>query len=235
MSSPRELIDPRAGTLLLDDFISNDAVTDNAIGQLGWQFTTIGNAATYAYQTAHGHGVLRGTTAATADGDGSAIHLFPDGIVLQPGFECFARVRYPVELASLNFRVGLDDSVTATRPTVGVTLESDAGVLTCRTDSADHGDESVLVTKHPDLTSGTTMVVADWLDVHMRGSGRANAQGGPDAVDFWLNGHHAATVKCNIDNDEEVEPKFAFWQDAGTTDAVAIEIDYYGLWLPRVA
>lgn len=232
MSSPMELMF-LSGTALFDDFISNDAVTDNAIGQLGWQFTTIGNAATYAYQTAHPNGVLRGTTAATADGDGSALHLFPDGIILKPGFKVWARVRYPVELASLNFRIGLDDSVTATRPTVGVTLESDAGVLTMRTDSADHGDESLAVARIPSLTGGTTAVVGEWLDIAMIGSGRANAQGGPDAVDFFIDGVHAGTVKCNIDDDEEVEPKFVFWQDAGTTDAVAIEIDYYGLFLPR--
>ncbi|HEX7098952.1 MAG TPA: hypothetical protein VF377_06900 [Acidimicrobiia bacterium] len=221
------------GTTLFDDFISNDVVTDNGIGQLGWQFTTIGNASTLAYQTAHSNGVLRITTAATADGDGTALHLFPDGIVLKPGFAVAARIRYPVELASMNFRVGLDDSVTATRPTVGVTVESDAGVLSCHTDSADHGDESVAVADIGSLTSGNTAVVAQWLDVLMIGSGRANAQGGPDAVDFFIDGVHAATVPCHIDDDEEVEPKFAVWQDSGGADAVAIEIDYFGLFLPR--
>lgn len=223
-----------SGTVLFDDFISNDAVTDNAIGQLGWQFTTIGNAATLAYQTAHSNGVLRITTAATADGDGTALHLFPDGIILKPGFQVGARVRYPVELASMNFRIGLDDSVTATRPTVGVTLESDAGVLTMRTDSADHGDESLAVSRISSLTSGTTAVVGEWLDIRMVGSGKANAQGGPESVGFFINGEHAGTVKCNIDDDEEVEPKFAVWQDSGGADAVAIEIDHYMLWLPRV-
>lgn len=236
MSSPRELVGIEAGTLLFDDFISNDAVTDNAIGQLGWQFTTIGNAATLAYQTAHPNGVLRVTTAATADGDGTAIHLFPDGIVLKPGFEIKARVRHPVELASLNFRVGLDDSVTATRPTVGVTIEGDAGVLTCRTDSADHGDESLAVANAlTGLTSGTTLVVGSWAEFIIRGSGRANAQGGPDSVDFWVNKQHVAALPCHIDDDEEVEPKIAIWQDSGGADAVAFDIDYYSLWLPRVA
>lgn len=220
------------GTTLFDDFISNDAVTDNAIGQLGWQFTTIGNAATLAYQTAHPNGVLRVTTAATADGDGTAIHLFPDGIILKPHTGFVARVRYPVELASLNFRIGFDDSVTATRPTVGITLESDAGVLSCHTDS-EHGDESVAVAGVPSLTAGTTMVVGQWMTVAMFASGRPNAQGGPDEVNFFIDGVHAATVPCNIDDDEEVEPKFAVWQDAGSADAVAIEVDYIGLYLPR--
>lgn len=230
-----------AESVLFDDFISNDAVTDNAIGQLGWQFTTIGNAATLAYQTAHPAGVLRVTTAATADGDGTAIHLFPDGLILKPGVRFGARVRYPVELASMNFRVGLDDSVTATRPTVGVTLESDAGVLTCRTDSAGHGDESLAVTRHDGLTSGTTMKVAEWLEVHCQLSGKANAQGGPDAAVFAIvteasDGERVSEqyrVPCNIDDDEEVEPKIAVWQDSGTTDAVAWEIDWYYLGIPR--
>lgn len=234
MSSVKDLILPKAGTLLSDDFVSNDVVTDNGIGQLGWQITTIGNAATLAYQTATPNGVLRITTAATADGDGVAMHLFPDGLVLKPGFQFGARISRPTELASLNYRLGLDDSVTATRPTVGVTFESDAGVLSCHTDSADHGDESVLVEDHPDLTSGTTEVVATAVDLEARASGKANAQGGPDSVDFFVNGFIVARVPCNIDDDEEVEPKFAVWQDSGAADAVAIEIDYYWLWVPRV-
>jgi hypothetical protein len=126
----------------------------------------------------------------------------------------------------------LDDSVTATRPTVGVTLESDAGVLQCHTDSATEGDESALVTGHADLTSGTTMVVAEWIDIEARCHGR-NALGGPENVDFFVNSTKVATVPCNIDNDEPVEFKFAHWQDSGGADAVAVEIDYAWLWIPR--
>lgn len=232
MSTPQGLLSAREGVHLQDHFLSNDSVADAAVGALGWEIVTIGNAATYAYQTAQPTGVLRGTTAATADGDGSALRLFTDALVLKPGFWCAARIRHPVELASLNFRVGLDDSVTATRPTVGVTVEGDAGVLTCRADSADHGDESEAVTGHPDLTSGTTLVVAEWVDILMVGSGRANAQGGPDEIDFFINDEHVSKLPCNIDDDEEVEPKFAFWQDSGGADAVAIEIDYWEFFQP---
>lgn len=232
MSSPRELILPKSGLLLQDHFLSSDLVTDNNIGQLGWQIATIGNASTLAFQTAHQSGVLRITTAATADGDGTAMHLFPDSLILQTDVQFGARVRYPVELASMNFRLGLDDSVTATRPAVGVTFESDAGVLACHTDSGDHGDESALVADHPDLTSGTTMVVAEWVDLEARCHG-TNAQGGPANVDFFVNSTKVATVPANIDNDEEMEPKFAVWQDSGGADAVAIEIDYFWLWIPR--
>jgi hypothetical protein len=243
LSNPRELVLPSSGLYVKDDFCSNDSTADAAVGELDWELVTIGNASTLALQTATPFGVLRLTTAATADGDGEALRLFTDGLVLKPGFELGARVRYPVELASGNFRVGLDDSVTATRPTVGVTLESDAGVLSCHTDSGDHGDESESVTGHPDLTSGTTMVVGEWLDVLIRASGRANAQGGPDEVDFFVGSTtgdgqapmtHVAKVPCNIDNDEEVELKIVHWQDSGTTDAVAFEIDYIYFWQPRI-
>lgn len=234
MSSARELIDPRAGLNIFDDFVGNDLVTDNGVGQLGWQIATIGNAATLAYQTAKAAGVLRITTAATADGDGEALHLFPDGLVLSPGFECIARVQHPVELASLNFRVGIDDSVTATRPTKGVTVEGDAGVLTCRTDSVANGDESQAVSDSgTGLTSGTTLVVASFAEILMRGSGKANADGGPAEVDFFVNSRHVAKLPCHLGSTESVEPKLVVWQDSGGADAVAFEIDYYGLFNPR--
>ena len=152
MSSPRGLISPRVGLYIKDDFFGNNIVTDNNVGELGWEITNFTNASTLAFQTSHQFGVLRLTTAATADGDGGAFALTENSLVVGPkGFELNARFRYPVELASGNFRIGLDDSVTATRPTVGVTIESDAGVLQCHTDSATEGDESLLVTAHADL------------------------------------------------------------------------------------
>ena len=233
MSSPRELVLPSTGSVIFDDFIGNDIVTDNNIGQFGWQFTTIVGASTLAFQTSKQHGVLRITTAAGADGEGTALHSFPDGLLLKPGIEFGARVGYPVELASMNFRVGLDNSVTATRPTVGITIESDAGVLTCNNDSATEGDESLAVTGHPDLTSGTTMIVAADVDFKFVCSGRANAAGGPAEVDYFVNDVHVAKLPCHADDDEPVEMKFAIWQDSGGADAVAIEIDYYQLFIPR--
>ncbi len=244
MSAPRELLLPSSGTYVREDFVSNDSVADALMGEVRWEIETIVGASTLALQTQHPHGVLRITTAAGADGEGSALRTFTDGLVLEPGFEFGARLRYPVELASLNFRIGLDDSVTATRPTVGVTVESNAGVITCANDSADHGDESVAVSSTASgLTSGTTLVVAEWLDIKVIGSGRANAQGGPDEVDYWMgsvsgNGParmvHVAKLPCAIDNDEEVECKIAVWQDSGGADAVAFEIDYYYFWQARI-
>lgn len=235
MSSPIELVAPSAGTVLFDDFLSNDAVADATVGELRWELVTIGNASTLAFQTAQPNGVLRITTAATADGDGEALRSFTDGIVLKPSAFVFeARVRYPVELTTSNFRIGLDDSVTATRPTVGVTFESDAGVLSCHTDSADHGDEAFNVSGISTLTSGTTAVVGEWHTLRFVGSGRANANGGPDRVIFYVDGELAGELPCNIDDDEEMELKIVHWQDSGGADAVAFDIDYYQLWLPRV-
>lgn len=235
MSSPIELVSPGAGSLLFDDFLGNSAVADATVGDLNWELATIGNASTLSLVTAQPNGVLRLTTDSSADGDGEAMSGHPDAIVLKPSAFVFeARVRYPTELASGNFRIGLDDSVTATRPTVGVTFESDAGVLSCHTDSGDHGDESLAVTGVPTLTGGTTMVVGTWHTLRFVGSGRANAQGGPDAVSFWVDGHFIGEVPCNVDDDEEMEAKIVHWQDSGGADAVAWDIDYYSLWIPRV-
>lgn len=219
-------------TFLVDNFLSHLAVTTGAIGNLGWNFTTIGNASTYAYQTGE-NGVLRLTTAATANGDGSAMHLFSDSISFVPGIEFGARIKYPVELASGNFRIGLDDSVTATSPVVGIWFDSDAGVLSCQADSA-NGDVSVAVTKHPDLTSGTTMVVDDWVDFEVRCGGVANANGGPAEIFYFVNGYHVGTLDSLIGSAETAEPKLAHWQDSGGVDAVALEISHFWLYIPNV-
>ena len=61
------------GWYLCEDFIANDSTADAAVGQLDWEIATIGNASTFALQTGQAGGVLRLTTAATADGDGVAV------------------------------------------------------------------------------------------------------------------------------------------------------------------
>lgn len=237
MSSALDLLSVKSGTLIQEDFVGNDSVADASVGALGWELDTIGNAPTLSILTAQPNGVLRHTTAATADGDGGTMRSLTDGLVIKPGVICRARVRYPNvtgnQLAGNNFRVGLDDSVTATSPTVGIWFDSDAGVLSCQVDSADHGDESASVTGHPDLTSGTTMVLDDWTDLEFRCSGGENAQGGPEEVLFYVNGGFAARVPCNIDDDEEVELKIAHWQDSGAGADLELDIDYYEVFIPR--
>lgn len=231
MSSTYDLISAKNGIYISERWVGNDAVADAAIGQNDWEITTIGNASTYALQTAL-NGVLRATTAATANGDGSNLRTFTDGLVLKPGAWCRFAVRRPTELASLNWRIGFADSVTATSPTVGVWFESDAGVLSCQVDSADHGDEEKAVTGISTLTSGTTEVVGTWHHYEIRCSGKANAQGGPSEVDFYVDGFHAAKVPCNIDDDEEVEMSITHWQDSGGADAVAVDFGYYEAFVP---
>ncbi|MFA5634738.1 MAG: hypothetical protein WC977_02425 [Anaerovoracaceae bacterium] len=233
MASIMDLLSLSHGVLAQEAFLSNDAVADATVGNLDWEIDAIGNASTVAYRTATECGGVRLTTAATADGDGSVLRTFTDGFVVKPGAWFRTRLSYPVELASHNFRVGFDDSVTATSPTVGVWFDSDAGVISCQVDSAANGDNSVSVASHPDLTSGTTLVVAEPVDLEFRCSERANDDGGPDSVKFYINSVEVATVPCLIGDDEEVELKIAHWQDSGAADAVALDIDYVEAWLPR--
>ncbi len=229
---------PADGTHIVEDFLTNDAVTDAAVGQLRWERETIGNASTPSYVTAETHGVLRLTTAATADGDGEALRSFTDGLVFEgKGGWVRARVRYPDitgnQLAGNNFRIGLDDSVTATSPTVGIWIDSDAGVLTLQVDSADGGDKADTVTGVSTLTSGTTMVLGTWHDFKIEWEGE-NSLGGPKNVRLYVDGELGAEVTNTlIDNDEEVELKIAHWQDTGGAADLELDIDYYECWLPR--
>lgn len=236
---------PAAGLYLKDDFFTNSSVATAAIGELDWDIVTIGNASTYAHLVTtdtgvNEFGVVRMTTAATADGDGSVLRQLEDNLVLGPngGFLRF-KVRYPVELASHNFRIGLQDSVTATSPTVGLWVDSDAGVITLQADSADHGDASAAAANNPGaapntLTGGTTMVVATWHTFFLTWGGQ-NAQGGPADAELYCDGHLVAKLvdAINIDDDEEMEFSIVHWQDAGVADAVALDIDYIELFLGR--
>ena len=102
---------PGEGTYLKDDFLGNDAVADAAVGELKWEIAAIANDSTLAYVTAQPHGVLRLTTANTADGDGEVMRSFTDGIVLNGGpVFVKARVRYPAITGNTvednNFRIG---------------------------------------------------------------------------------------------------------------------------------
>jgi hypothetical protein len=226
-------VSPLDGVWLKDDFLSNDSVADAVVGELTWEIVTIANASTYVLVVAAAAGeagILRQTTAATATGDGSNLRLDEDSFVFGPNGGGFAfKFRYPVELASSNFRIGLTDSVTATAPTVGIWIESDAGVLSLEADSADHGDVSVALAGVSTLTSGTTAVVDTWHTARVEWQG-ANGQGGPRYVEAWIDGELAGAVLAVIDDDEEAEPKITHWQDAGSADAVAFDLDFVEFW-----
>ncbi len=224
---------PLDGVHLKDDFLSNDSVTDANIGELLWELITVTTAATLVLRTAAEageNGILRFTTAATADNDGFCLRLDEDSWTFGPNGGGFAfKWKQPVELASLNFRIGIHDSVTVTAPTVGIWIDSNAGVLTLEADSADHGDAAAAITGVSTLTSGTTLVVDTWHTVEVVWTG-PNGQGGPRYVECWVDGELAAAVFCAIDDDEDAEPKILGFQDSGGADAVIAEIDFYECW-----
>lgn len=239
---------PKDGLYLKDDFYTNDASGDATIGELRWEAVTIGNASTMAYlvttNTVPGrYGIFRMTTAATADGDGEAIRLDEDAIVLNEnrGY-CSASFRYPTaanQLAGNDFRFGLGDSVTATESTVGIWAFFDAGVGSLQADSADHGDESVAFAQpagNRTLTSGTTAVLGTWHDVEFSWWGQ-NDQGGPASAAVTVDGIVAGTLNgvIDIDDDEEMELQMVHYQNSGGALATLIDIDYIDLLILRGA
>lgn len=232
---------PKDGFYIKDDFLTNESVGDATIGEQLWELVTIGNAGSQAYlvttNTVSGRpGILRNTTAGTADGDGDVFRLDEDTIVLDgnPGSFSFG-VRYPNitgnQLAGNDFRIGLQDSVTATAPTVGITVFSDAGVVNLRADSADGTDQTAAAAGVSTLTSGTTMVLGTWHDFEVRWYG-TNVNGGPANVDLWVDGELAAQISnFNLDNDEEMEPSIVHYQNTGGAATLELDIDYYDLMI----
>ena len=238
---------PKDGLYLKDDFMSNDSVADALFGEQRWEIVTIGNASTLASlvttNTVPGrYGILRMTTAATADGDGEAVRLIADGFVLNENRgSCSASFRYPTaanQLAGNDFQFGLQDSVTATESTVGIWMFSDAGVISLQADSADHGDVSAAAAQpagNQTLTSGTTAVLGTWHDVDFTWTGPENAQGGPSSAVLTVDGIPAGTLngQINIDDDEEMEFGFKHYQNSGGALATLIDIDYIDLLIMR--
>jgi hypothetical protein len=227
-------VSPLDGFWLKDDFLSNDSVADAVVGELGWEIVTIGGASTYVLVEAAAAGeagVLRQTTAGTT-AQGSNLRLDEDSFVFGPGGGGFAfKFRYPTitgnALAGNNFRIGLNDSVTVTAPTVGIWIESDAGVLSLEADSADHGDSSVALGGVSTLTSGTTAVIDTWHTCRVEWTG-ANGQGGPRYVEAYVDGEIAGAVFATIDDDEEAEPKITHWNDVG--DTLDLDLDFIEFW-----
>lgn len=221
---------PLDGVHWVEEFLSNDSVADAALGNQRMEIVTIGNAPTIANETATDGGAIKHTTNATADGDGGVMRTFTDGLVLNGGSGGFSfRARLDDQIANNNFRIGLDDSVTATSPTVGIWVESDGGVITLNVDSAGHGDLAIAASGVSTLTSGTTMVVATYHTFRVEWSG-TNAQGGPRFVEMFIDGEAAGSCLCNIDDDEEVEIKITHWQDSGGALAVELDIDFLEFW-----
>lgn len=225
---------PSDGTYLKDDFLTNSAVADATVGELGWEITAITGANTLTLPASQ-NGILRSTTDGTT-AHGSALTLNPDGIVLSGANQYFrALIGYPAEsgnvLTGNNFRVGFSASVTATEPAVGVWFDSDAGVLSFDVAST-NGDLTQAVASVPTLTSGTTMVLGTMHSLELRMSG-VNANGGPATIDGYVDGHHAGRIHgALLGSAETMELSIVHWDDgAGAT--LELDIDYIEAWLPR--
>ena len=223
---------PADGTHTFDDFHSNSAVSDGLLGNLDWEMTTIANPSVPSW-IASQNGVMRLTTAG-ASADGEAVHLEADTVTLGGGdgvvIRC--RARLVTTLTGNNFRVGLTDSVTVTEPVVGVWIDSDAGLLSFDVASS-NGDQSQAVSGVTTLTSGTTMVLAQWYDLELRLSG-TNANGGPKTIDCFVDGEPAGSIKnVLLGSAETMEHKILHWDD-GAGAAQVFEIDYYEVYIPRV-
>ncbi len=224
---------PRDGSHIFDDFFSNSAVTDAAVGTLEWELTAISTTSVITI-VAGQNGILRDTTAVTS-GDGEAYTLHPDGVVLSgTNQEFWFRVRYPTisgnVLAANNFRIGFSDSVTATEPAVGVWVDSAAGVISFDVAST-NGDISVAAAGVSTFTSGTTMVIDTWHDFYVTMDG-TNTNGGPDRIRLFCDGELAGTINnALLGSAETMEFSIVHWNSSGAT--LEFDIDYIEYWLPR--
>src|SRR3990167_5760848 len=230
---------PAEGLHFVENFVGNGVITTNLIGQNKWTTTAIGNAGTLTYLTTilatdPPGGGIRMLTAGTADGDGDAVHMLANNARIKAsagggGFS--TRFRYPGiagnVIAANNFYIGLHTTVTATAPTDGILIESAAGVLTLRSDSADHGDLSQALGGGTTLTSGTTAVldVAHQVEVHWSGT---NGQGGPRLVEAFVDNQPAGSLYSVMDDDENVRPNIVHW--ASAADTLELDVHYFEWW-----
>jgi hypothetical protein len=220
---------PIDGVFWKDDFVQNAIATTTNVGEKGWEFALIGNVSTVAYDTATDGGVLHVTTNATADGDGTYFRQFTDGLVIDGGLGGFSfRAQLADQIASNNFRIGLENSITAAEPTVGIYVQCDGGVISLRSD-ATGGDTITAAAGVSTFTSGTTMVVTTWHTFEVIWSG-TNADGGPRLVELFIDGELAASLLSSLDDDETVELKMTHWQDSGGALAVELLVDWFEYW-----
>jgi hypothetical protein len=154
-----------------------------------------------------------------------------DGIVFR------ARVRFVSTLTGNNFRIGWDDSVTATDGAVGIFIVSTAGLLSFDVAST-NGDVTKAVTGISTLTSGTTMVVGTWYDIELRLSD-TNTNGGPETIQCFVDGEFGGEISAAagdpslLGSTETMEYKIVHW-DTGAGAGLIFEIDYYESYIPRV-
>ena len=229
---------PAEGLHFVEQFVGNGVITTNLIGQNSWTTTAIANAGTLTYLTTilasdpPGGGIRM--LSAGASGDGDAVHMLANnarikGSVGGGGFAF--RFNYPSIagniIATNNFYIGLHTTVTATAPTDGILIESAGGVLTLRSDSADHGDLSQAFGGVTTLTSGTTAVLGTPHQVEVHWSG-TNGQGGPRLVEAFCDNQPAGSLYSVMDDDENVRPNIAHW--ASAADTLELDVHYFEWW-----
>ncbi len=227
---------PADGTHIFDDFFSNLALTDGLLGSLDWLRTTIANASTPSF-IASPNGIMRLTTAGTG-GDGEAVYLTPDAVTLGggDGIVIRFRVRMVTTLTGNQFRIGLDDSLTATDGAVGIFVTSTAGLLEFDV-ATTNGDVSKAVTGISTLTSGTTMVLGTWYDIELRLSD-TNTNGGPETIQCFVDGEFGGEISAAagdpslLGSTETMEYKIVHWTTTAANQV--FEIDYYEAYIPRV-
>lgn len=229
--TPTRPLRAHEGFYFCEDFLNNDSVADAAMGAMRWELVTIGNASTLATQTGHRGGVLRITTAATADGDGEVIRLFTDALALGGTGGGFAiRYRYTTAITS-DFRWGWQDSVTAADPAVGLFIFGDSGVMSLNSDST-NGDKDTAAAGGTTLTSGTTSVVDTWHYAEMVYTG-ANGNGGPGLATLTIDSAPTtgvASLYPVIGSSETGELSLVHYQNTGGAAARILDVDFLEAW-----
>jgi len=231
---------PTEGVHFVENFIGNGTITTNLIGQNMWTLTASGNGGTATYGTTvtdyeSPFGGLRHVTDGTATNDGNAFTMLAaTGVIpASVGGGGFAfQFRYPTlagnTLTGNSFYIGMHTSVSEVAPTDGISIQSVAGVLTLRTDSADHGDDTIALAGVSTLTSGTTAVidVPHQVEVHWSGE---NGNGGPRFIEAFVDGEAAGSVYSVIDNDEAVTASIVHYVSAGN-DTLELDVHFFEYW-----
>lgn len=220
------------GYYIFEDFLTNDAFSDAAVGKERWEIDAIsGGADTLSYETDQGETFLRMTGGGAGDGDGTALSLKDDAVTVGNAGGYFRfRARYPDitgnALAGNNFQIGLTSVHDSTEPVVGIWVDSDAGVISFDVASA-NGDLNASASA-PSLTSNTTMVLGTWHNFEVKWSGdNGNSDPGPKKVQLFVDGTLAGTIdNALIDGAETIEPAIVHWSDTG--GAATLELDVAG-------
>jgi len=231
---------PTEGVHFVENFIGNGTITTNLVGQNMWTITASGNGGTATYGVTvtdyeSPFGGLRHLTDGTATNDGNAFTmlaasaLFPAS-ELGGGFAFTARVPTLAgnTLTGNSFYIGMHTSVTEAAPTDGISIQSVAGVLTLRADSADGSDATQAFAAGSTLTSGTTMVidVPHQFEVHWTGE---NGNGGPRYVEAFCDGEPVAALTTDIDNDEAATAAIVHYVSAGN-DTLELDVWNFEYW-----